>query len=539
MTKNTQNRLSERKTAANRRNAKKSTGPKTREGKRKACMNRYKHGFYATPDKKTREEMFRIGEDPDLVTRFERKLARAWQPSDDMQAMIVADMARLYADKAQMRKVLRATRLSELREQEAAIERVDLALSHEDAISAIDLRKLGYRGMKPCQTALDESHRLLTSLFERNTARAWGEDPSSASGQALSETFALLYGERPHGVGRMIIDLFGLLAEHPERADVPLDDPRTGLTGTLRLQLATCIERERMAVMFEERHHQMQKAEEAAGDFGSAWLPGSENWGKAQMQEARLDRMIEGKVKLLIRLKRLRHSLPEEFADGLGLIDDDGGDQGSGGEWEGASGRRSSGFRNSGLGVRETSQLSGAPAKPKPRNPNPFSTDSSLRENDGTVDLDFFPEPMDSRIRGNDCEQEAGAQEMSKNEVRSHHFIENKGSRLGTNPNTKPILRLFLVQNGSIQSFLRAVPLLPVSIFQFLIFAYSCTIQVCSKSQAKRLSGGGLNARRIDANENCHQQPAEIAAYSKGCGSTSRSSGGFSALRRGSHDPGD
>jgi len=32
-------------------------------------------------------------------------------------------------------------------------------------------------------------------------------------------------------------------------------------------------------------------------------------------------------------------------------------------------------------------------------------------------------------------------QEMLKNAVRSHHLIENKGSRLGTNPNTKPIRR--------------------------------------------------------------------------------------------------
>jgi len=301
--------------AANRRNAKKSTGPKTEEGKRNVAMNRFKHGFYATPDKKTREQMFSTGEDPDLLTRFERNLLRAWQPNDDMQAMIVADLARLYADKANMRRVLRATRQGELRDQEAAIERADLALSHEDAISQIDLRELGYRGMKPCQTALDESQRLLTSLFERNARRAWAGD--------LSETFALLYGERPHGVGRMIIDLFGLLAEHPEKADVPLDDSGTGLTGTLRLQLATCSERERMAVMFEERHYQMQKAEEAAGDFGSEWLPGSENLGKAQMQEARLDRMIDGKVRLLIRLKRLRHAQPEDFGDGLTLMDEE------------------------------------------------------------------------------------------------------------------------------------------------------------------------------------------------------------------------
>ncbi|MGD0696447.1 MAG: hypothetical protein ABSB82_16620 [Terriglobia bacterium] len=308
-------KVTERVAAANRRNARKSTGPRTAAGKRRACVNRYKHGYYAAPDKKAREEMFRLGEDPDLLQQFELKLTRSWRPADDMQAMLVGDLARLYYDKAMMRKVVRATRLSDQREQETAIERVDLALSHEDAISAADLRELGYRGMPPCQAAYDESRRLLDDLFTRNAARHWSGDQS--------ETFKLLYGERPHGVGRMIIDLFRLLAEHPERADAPLDDPAHNLTGTLRLQLATCIEKERLAVMFEERHYQAQKAEEAVGEFGSAWLPGGDNWGKMQMQDARLDRMIDGKVKLLIRLKRLWHSLPEDFGCGLGMIDGD------------------------------------------------------------------------------------------------------------------------------------------------------------------------------------------------------------------------
>jgi len=410
MTPNTLNKISERKIAANRRNAKKSTGPKTPQGKRNACRNRYKHGYYATPDKKTREEMFRIGEDPDLAARFERKLARAWQPADDMQAMIVADLARLYADKAQMRRVLRATRLGELREQETAIARTDLALAHEEAIDEIELRNLGYRGMKPSQAALDESQRLLTSLFERNVARLWkdgGEAPmlgapsraTTASGQSLSETFELLYGAHPHGVGRMIIDLFGLLAEHPEKADVPLDGPEHGLSGTLRLQLATCIERERMAVMFEERHYQTQKAEEAAGDFGSEWLPGSENWGRAQMQDARMDRLIESKVKLLIRLKRLRHSLPEEFQDGLGLLDDGDGSPEDCGE------------ENAGT---------------KPETDHSPAGDTPAESSMGIL-------PM--ARQGRDAR---ATKKLLKNEVRSHHPVENKGSRSGTNPNTKP-----------------------------------------------------------------------------------------------------
>jgi len=42
-------RVSERKLEANRKNALKSTGPRTVSGKTKSAANPYKHGFYANP----------------------------------------------------------------------------------------------------------------------------------------------------------------------------------------------------------------------------------------------------------------------------------------------------------------------------------------------------------------------------------------------------------------------------------------------------------------------------------------------------------
>ncbi len=74
LTKN-RRKATQRVVDANRRNAKKSTGPRTEEGKRKVAMNRFKHGFYATPDRKTREQMFSTGEDPRLTDALRAKPA--------------------------------------------------------------------------------------------------------------------------------------------------------------------------------------------------------------------------------------------------------------------------------------------------------------------------------------------------------------------------------------------------------------------------------------------------------------------------------
>ena len=82
--------------AANRRNSLKSTGPRTRPGKRRASLNSLKHGAYARPDPQWREAMQKLGEDPGEYERLRQELMAAWQPSNSIEGMLVGDLADLY-----------------------------------------------------------------------------------------------------------------------------------------------------------------------------------------------------------------------------------------------------------------------------------------------------------------------------------------------------------------------------------------------------------------------------------------------------------
>ncbi len=104
--------------AANRRNSLQSTGPRTREGKRRASLNSLKHGAYAQPDSEMREAMEKLGEDPREYERLHQELMAAWQPFNAVEGMLVGDLADLYwtkrrAQRTQTELQARATWVAE------------------------------------------------------------------------------------------------------------------------------------------------------------------------------------------------------------------------------------------------------------------------------------------------------------------------------------------------------------------------------------------------------------------------------------------
>src|SRR5689334_24980060 len=78
----------ENQIAANRRNARNSTGPKTEQGKRRSRRNAYRHGL-------TAETVVDVLEDPSAYRALERSINADYQPYSNFEAALVARLTSL------------------------------------------------------------------------------------------------------------------------------------------------------------------------------------------------------------------------------------------------------------------------------------------------------------------------------------------------------------------------------------------------------------------------------------------------------------
>jgi hypothetical protein len=76
---------------ANRENSQKSTGPKTQQGKLNSSRNAFRHGLFARKMCPWTEELDES--EPDYQ-RFYQRYQNAYQARDEVEALLVADMAR-------------------------------------------------------------------------------------------------------------------------------------------------------------------------------------------------------------------------------------------------------------------------------------------------------------------------------------------------------------------------------------------------------------------------------------------------------------
>lgn len=94
-----QRALTSAQLVARRQNAKKSTGPRTRQGKSRSSLNALKHGCYSVGES-LRHAMLVLGEDPEEFQRLLRSLIIARRPVDAVEMLLVEDIAMLVWKKA-------------------------------------------------------------------------------------------------------------------------------------------------------------------------------------------------------------------------------------------------------------------------------------------------------------------------------------------------------------------------------------------------------------------------------------------------------
>ena len=286
---NTHSSLTHRQLESRRRNAQKSTGPRTAAGKRRAALNALKYGRYST--RQTLEQsMALLGEDPREFHAFRDSLIAARQPSDAVERMLVEDVAVLAWKKRRLNRAQEGMQLRNLEVLELDRHRQALEVGRESAdISQEEVLKSGLRRAPRSPAKFGEilSHLdTLTGLVNR-------QDFS----QDIDSVITLLYGEAPTLRGAQIANLYRQLREQG------IETEEAGaLAGRLRLAL----EEETRDVAEEYTLYLQEHVHVSPALRNSALAPVHPQWTAIVRHEYTLDRLIERKLKLLDQIQGTR-----------------------------------------------------------------------------------------------------------------------------------------------------------------------------------------------------------------------------------------
>jgi hypothetical protein len=298
--------VTEKRRAANRAAAARSTGPRTAEGKQRSAFNSFKHGLYATQDGIIRQAFARAGCDPAQYDQLHQQLAESLAPQDAIQALLVEDLTRLYWLKNLSQRALAEwqARQAELYRLNCDTRRLD-SQRHEPVL---DEHRSKYRGgmwAEKCSDRFEWLYRLLDSLDELARTARWGrrdqrdqEDLIEGSETPETEPNTLLeriYSATFTRTGKRIRELFKECAHD----GVPAGDPRIA-------QLRDLIRQERASVEEEERLYRITREREITNPFSESdplMQPTSQFWQDMTDHEAGFDRQIAAKLRLLMKLQ--------------------------------------------------------------------------------------------------------------------------------------------------------------------------------------------------------------------------------------------
>jgi hypothetical protein len=279
-----------------RRNAKKSTGPRTEAGKRRAALNALKYGRYAGPHT-LEESMLLMGEDPREFHAFRESLIASRQPADAVECMLVEDIAQLAWKKRRLNRAQQGLQLRSLEVLELERHRQVLEVGRESAdVSQQEVLKSGLRRVTKSPARFGE----ILSQLETLTALVARRDFS----QDIDPVILMLYGETPTLRGAQIANSYRQLGE---------SDEETEEQSALEASLKVAIEEETRDVMEEYTLFLQEHVHVSPALRDSALAPVHPQWTSIVRQEYTLDRLIERKLKLLNQIQANRKL--QELAD--------------------------------------------------------------------------------------------------------------------------------------------------------------------------------------------------------------------------------
>jgi uncharacterized protein YjiS (DUF1127 family) len=341
--------VSPQRRAANQAAARKSTGPQSPQGKRRAAFNSFVHGAFATQDHILHQALARAGCPPGELDRQRQALAADWQPASPQPQLLVDDLAWLYWQRDRTRLALLDSEARRLRD--AGLEREQRrfqARYRPGAVTHSDYYPDGCARLDPSPDKFAVMRGLLDDLEARLDRNHWRPPTPAAEGYSGASLIGFLYGQTATTArGRKLGALWRACTreyapdgyerrqdEEAKAAEVARASAQTTESGAAgetapaarpRLidktpcfskprpgdprpgQIRELIAAERQAIEEEERlFARTQELEEGAAAEAAAggFDPLDEEWREIARQLQQLDRQIDAKIRLLLRLER-------------------------------------------------------------------------------------------------------------------------------------------------------------------------------------------------------------------------------------------
>jgi hypothetical protein len=293
--------------AAARQNAQHSTGPRSAAAKQNSKLNALKHGGYVS-DENRRQAMLALGEDPEEFENLKQELMSAY-PGDALWQKQIEDLAWLYCRRERLERAQEGMRRRALqgiddwqhrRRQEMARvtfdasqhEMLDVNLS-ESTDRGVALRKMlsflelvreevKQGAFRPRQYAV------LEALYKG--MMGWREALIFRLLHRFSDPLHLRDQQEDEEYRQMVLRETGDACEPPGEPE--------------RQELLRLLEEEIASVREEFEYAEKANEESAAIEREACLAPEGETWRMMLRQEAALDRSIDRKVRILLRLRK-------------------------------------------------------------------------------------------------------------------------------------------------------------------------------------------------------------------------------------------
>lgn len=281
------------RTAANRRNAQRSTGPRTPQGKRRASRNALRHAQYTAPPW-TPQFLETQGQDSAPWIRMYQQFVREWDPEGPAEALLVEDLTNLYWAKMGLRRVQAAEAVNDVQSDALRSERRKLERQREPN-RLRDSQRVGLAGLRSLYDC-PEKYGPAFELIEQITGLA----VSGGSNEQFDSMFELLYGIHPTGVGLDFRDLFRQSAADGQIDSCPNAEE-------VRAKLRRLMAEEKSMLLAERDLQEREDDAEYLVVRDLCFVP-TERWTNFEDHDAALDRRIERKIRALVALQKNRRA---------------------------------------------------------------------------------------------------------------------------------------------------------------------------------------------------------------------------------------